>query len=217
MEQDFINWAKHKIEGITEVNKVAYGDQSDVYQISAISGNYYLKIANNLEKEKKHLEWLSGKISSPGVVAFTKIEDKDALLLSSVEGENLASFRNDWPKEKIVIELAKALKKFHLIDTKDCPFIDKNGGNILIHGDACLPNFIFKDGELSGFIDLGDMRVGNPEVDLAASVWSLQRNLGKGLGLQFLKEYGIENATDEMVEKLHLCYENMQEEWGLSK
>ena len=78
-----------------------------------------------------------------------------------------------------------------------------------------LSNFIFQNDNFSGYIDLGDMRIDSPEVDLAAVVWSLQYNLGSGHGLNFLKKYGLKNATEELVEKLRLQYEDMQREWGL--
>ena len=73
---------------------------------------------------------------------------------------------------------------------------------IVTRGDACLPNFLYQGGGLSGYVDVGDMTIGEPEVDLAAAVWSLQYNLGPGYGLNFLREYGRQDADDEDVERL---------------
>lgn len=86
---------------------------------------------------------------------------------------------------------------------------------MLVHGDACLPNFIFQGEKFSGYIDLGDLMVAKPEIDFAAAIWSLQYNLGPGHGKRFLEKYGVQNVTDEMVEKLRLQYEDTQKEWGL--
>ena len=47
---------------------------------------------------------------------------------------------------------------------------------VLIHGDACLPNLIVKDSRLAGFIDLGNGGLGDRHVDLFWAVWSLWFN-----------------------------------------
>ncbi len=81
-------------------------------------------------------------------------------------------------------------------------------GSVLVHGDACLPNFLFSAEQLSGYIDVGNMALGEPEVDLAAAVWSLQYNLGHGYGLEFLSKYGVEQPDEEEVERLRQLYES---------
>ena len=78
--------------------------------------------------------------------------------------------------------LASALRAFHSVSAEDCPFEAYVPGESLVHGDACLPNIIVGDDGSNGYIDLGDMGVGDVEVDLSAAVWSLQYNLGPGFG-----------------------------------
>lgn len=214
-EQKFINWAKEQLKGDITVTKEDYGDQSKVFKLRATSGNYFLKIGVELEKERKRLEWLNGKLPVPKVVGFTKIDDKDVLLLSAIEGKNLAALSKEWPAEKIVEKLVEALSQFHAVDAKNCPFGSFEVGKVLVHGDACLPNFIFQDDNFSGYIDLGDLMVASPEVDFSAAIWSLQYNLGAGYGRMFLEKYGVKTVTDELVEKLRLQYEDMQQKWGL--
>ncbi len=214
-EQKYIDWAKEQLHEVVDVVREDYGDQSKVFKLHAADGNYFLKVGNKLEKERDHLEWLQGKLPIPKVVGFTKIDDKDALLLSAIEGKNLAALSKEWPPEKVAEKLAEVLLKFHAVDPKNCPFGKFENGKVLVHGDACLPNFIFQGDNFSGYIDLGDLMVANPEADLCAAVWSLQYNLGAGYGGMFLRKYGIENVTDELVEKLRLKYEDMQKEWGL--
>lgn len=215
LEQKIIDWAETQLKTKTTVTKEEYGDQSKVFKFHAPSGNYFLKIGTGLEKEKERLEWLNGKLPVPRVVGFTKIDNKDALLLSAIEGKNLAALSKEWSAEKVVDNLAKALRQFHAVDVKNCPFGAFEPNKVLVHGDACLPNFIFQGDNFSGYIDLGDLMVASPEVDFSAAIWSLQYNLGAGYGAMFLKKYGVENVTDELVEKLRLKYVDMQEKWGI--
>ncbi|MGH7765611.1 MAG: phosphotransferase [Candidatus Dormibacteraceae bacterium] len=49
-------------------------------------------------------------------------------------------------------------------------------GNVLVHGDYCLPNVLIDAGELSAVVDVGRCGLGNPADDLAAGVWTLQYN-----------------------------------------
>ncbi len=216
MNNQFIEWAKEQLNSSDYViTKERHGDQSDVFRIGTPNGNYFLKIGTKLSKEKERLEWLNGKLPVPKVIGFKKIEDKETLLLSAIEGNNLAVLKKEWPEEKVINKLVEALKNFHAIKTTDCTFGNYEIGRVLVHGDACLPNFIFNGDKFSGYIDLGDMTIGDREIDFAVAIWSLDYNLGNGHGLEFLKKYGVENATEEMAEKLKLKYEDMQKEWGL--
>jgi aminoglycoside phosphotransferase len=91
-------------------------------------------------------------------------------------------------------------------EAADCPFGLKKRGNVLIHGDYCLPNVLVHDGKLSGLVDVGRSGLGNPEDDLAAGVWTLQYNFGKGFARQFLDGYGWPPMSDEAIEKLRRKY-----------
>jgi aminoglycoside phosphotransferase len=214
-EQKFIDWAKEQLHEVVDVVKEDYGDQSKVFKLHAKDGNYFLKVGTKLEKERDRLEWLQEKLPIPKVVGFKSMDNNSALLLSAVEGKNLAALAKEWPPEKVVDKLVEALKQFHAVDVKNCPFGNFEEGRVLVHGDACLPNFIFQGDNFSGYIDLGDLMVADKKVDFSAAIWSLQYNLGAGYGGMFLKKYGIENVSDEMVEKLRLQYEDMQKDWGL--
>ena len=215
MTEILINWAEGLLKSKVVITKEEYGDQSKVFRLQTSNGNYFVKIGKDLEKERARLEWLDGKLPVPKVVGFTTTDSDDALLLSAIEGKNLAALSKEWPAEKVVDKLVDALRQFHAIDAKECPFGTFESGGVLVHGDACLPNFIFQSEVFSGYIDLGDLMVASPEVDFSAAIWSLQYNLGPGYGRQFLEKYGVEDATDELVEKLRLQYEDMQKEWGL--
>ena len=48
---------------------------------------------------------------------------------------------------------------------------------VLLHGDYCLPNVIFKGWDLSAFIDVGNGGVGDRHVDIFWGAWTLNFNL----------------------------------------
>lgn len=216
ISQFFINWAKDLISNDATVNKEHHGDEGVVYKIDSKGGNYFLKIKINstFSKERERLVWFQGKLPVPRVVNFTDKDGAGAMLLTALEGKNLAALCKEWPVEKIIDKLADALHQFHKTDTQGWPFDKTDSKKILVHGDACLPNFIFNSDLFSGYIDLADAKLADPEIDLAAAIWSLQYNLGPGHGSEFLKKYGYHNTTEDMAEKLHLQYENYQQEHG---
>ncbi len=216
LEKYFLNWAEGLIEKIIKREKDAHGEEGVVYKIYTEKGNYFLKIKFNSTSSKEYdkLKWFKGKIPVPDVVGFKIKDNSKALLLTALEGKNLAVLCKEWPIEKVLEKLAEVLHRFHNTNTKDWPFDKQDQGKILVHGDACLPNFIFNGNLFSGYIDLGASELATPEIDLAAVIWSLQYNLGKGHGVEFLEKYGYKNATEEIVENLRLQYENYQKAHG---
>ncbi len=213
--KNIIDWAKKQLDEDVVVSKEVHGDRSDVYRLAVGNKSFFLKIGTDFSDEKERLGWLGGRLPVPETIDFIQIDDHDVLLLSGIKGKNLKILSKEWPAEKVVNKLAEALRAFHSTDITDCPFGVVKIGDVLIHGDASLPNFIFEGGEFSGYIDLGDVSIGNKEIDFAAAIWSLQYNLGSGYGKMFLERYGVRDVTEETVERLRLMYENMQDGWGL--
>jgi kanamycin kinase len=180
-----------------------------VYALSRKNDRWFLKLGAKLQAERDRLDWLISRVPAPRVVGFETHEDRDALLTTAVAGRDLASVCGVWSGEEIAFRLADALRALHGASTEDCPFADDVDGPVLVHGDACLPNVLFHDnGDFSGFVDLGELRLGCLEVDLSAAVWSLQYNLGRGFGLPFLRRYGVQDADEETVEQMRLTYES---------
>ena len=152
--EQFIDWVKKQLGSDAIVTREIHGNQSNVFKVEASKGNYFLKIGIKLKNEKERLEWLRGKLPVPEVVGFIRIEDKEALLLTAIEGNNLAILKKEWLPEKVIDKLVEVIKKFHSVSTESCPFGVFESGRVLVHGDACLPNFIFKDEDFSGYIDI---------------------------------------------------------------
>ena len=69
----------------------------------------------------------------------------------------------------------------------------------LIHGDACLPNMIQKDGAFRSFIDVSMGGIGDRHIDLYWAIWSLQYNFKtNAYADEFLDDYGRECVSKDM-------------------
>lgn len=70
----------------------------------------------------------------------------------------------------------------------------------LIHGDACLPNAIARNGHFHTFIDLALAGAGDRHIDLYWALWSLQFNLKTEQYTDyFLDAYGRKNVILDML------------------
>lgn len=215
-QEYFISWAKNLIDGSAALAKEPHGDEGVVYQLQASKGNYFLKLkrGSDFSSEIERLGWLKNKLPVPEVVDSIVKDDIGALLLTAIEGRNLAALSKQWSAEKVIDELVRVLHAFHATDPSGWPFDTVKDGMVLVHGDACLPNFIFSEEKFGGYIDLGEATLAHPEIDLRAAIWSLQYNLGAGHGVKFLEKYGYQDATEERAQQLRLEYENYQKAHG---
>jgi kanamycin kinase len=62
---------------------------------------------------------------------------------------------------------------------------------VVCHRDYCVPNVLFEDGRLSGYLDLVRLGVADRWADLAVATWSITWDLGPGWEDLFLAAYGI--------------------------
>ena len=62
---------------------------------------------------------------------------------------------------------------------------------VVYHEDYWVPNILFDNNRLQGFVDIGKLGMADVWWDLAVANWSLEWNLGKGWEELFLEEYGI--------------------------
>jgi kanamycin kinase len=206
-----LDWATLILGQKVNERRVRSGNESQVFELATDTEKWFLKIDHRgLRQEAERLTWLNGRLAAPSVVGHADSPTgEEGLLLTALPGADLAHLSESWEPELVISRLSYALHLVHAFDARDWPFGGAgHPGQVLTHGDACLPNFLFKeDGTLSGFIDVGAMRLGDPVVDLSAAVWSLDFNLGPGHGVSFLREYGISHADDAMAEELRIMYE----------
>jgi len=187
--------------------------------------NYgYIKISADVERltsEKDRCLWLENRVIAPQVLDFGKylchdenIPSRAFLLTSEVKGLPLCdeSFLRD--PRRLIFLLSEAITVFHAVDATDCPFLaeecpkyfdnhenaektEKAERSPLCHGDFCLPNVLY-DGRDLGFVDLGGMGKGDPWLDYAWALWSLDYNLKtKSFRPALLKALGIEFDEDK--------------------
>ena len=160
-----------------------------------IENEYIMKVSkevSRLEEEYQKDIWFSTKLPTPKPIKFI-VEDGEAYYLREcIDGENLCGQKYLTNPNLLIKLLKEALDIFHGIDSKDCPFV-VGDGDILIHGDFCLPNILVKNDKVVGFVDLGDAGVGDVWCDYAWCIWSFEYNLKtKKYTKDLLEVLGIE-------------------------
>lgn len=147
-----------------------------------VGDEYILKVSDNRERllrERAANDFLTGKVGVSKTVQFAEEGGYAFYLKTMLEGDALVEKKYLRDPEELVRLLARAMKMFHGVDAAGCPLRNPDSqGNCLIHGDFCLPNILVKNGEITGFIDTEAAGVGDPWMDYAWCIWSLEYNLG---------------------------------------
>jgi aminoglycoside phosphotransferase len=177
-----------------------------VWRLSGDRGAVYVKRAADLAGERDRLEWLKGRLPVPEVLGFFRAAGDDWLMTREVPGVPLYHRSISWSPSRATRLFGEILRGIHATDATGCPFRTGKRGDILIHGDYCLPNVLVADGRLTGLIDVGRTGLGDPRLDLAAGVWTLQYNFGPGHAREFLDAYGAPPMTDQEIERLRRTY-----------
>ncbi len=81
---------------------------------------------------------------------------------------------------------------------------------VLSHGDFCLPNVLLKNGKVSGFIDCGDMAIGDKWKDIALCYRSLKHNFDGTVGGKVYPDFNPDLLFDALGiepdwEKIRYC------------
>jgi aminoglycoside phosphotransferase len=142
----------------------------------------------------------------PEAIGFFHELGDDWLISREVRGVPMYHASVGWAPDRVAATLGEILRGLHATDASGCPFGEKKPGHVLVHGDYCLPNVLVEDGKLSGLVDVGLAGLGNPEIDLAAGVWTLQYNYGRGFARTFLDAYAWPPMSDAAIEKLRRRY-----------
>lgn len=69
---------------------------------------------------------------------------------------------------------------------------------VLSHGDFCLPNIFIKDGQISGFIDLGKTGIGDKWRDIALLYRSLKHNFDGTFGGRIYSDFDPDMLFEEL-------------------
>jgi aminoglycoside phosphotransferase len=177
-----------------------------VWRLSGDHGAVFVKRAASLAAERDRLDWFAGRWPVPALIGFFHETGDDWLVTRALEGVPMFHASLDWSPDRVAGELGAILRGLHATEATGCPFGIRKAGHILAHGDYCLPNVLVHEGKLSGLVDVGGAGLASPEVDLAAGVWTLQYNYGKGFARTFLDAYGWPPMTDSAIEKLRRKY-----------
>jgi aminoglycoside phosphotransferase len=177
-----------------------------VWRLAGESGAVYVKRAAELSGERDRLAWLRGRLPVPEIVGFFHVVGDDWLMTREVPGVPLYHASVGFSPERVARVFGEILRDLHSTDATDCPFGVRKRGHLLVHGDYCLPNVLVSRGTLSGLIDVGGTGLGDPRQDLAAGIWTLQYNFGKGFARDFLDAYGAPAMTDQEIERLRRKY-----------
>jgi kanamycin kinase len=177
-----------------------------VWRVGAGGRSVFVKRAADLGPERDRLQWLRGRWPVPEAIGFFHEMGDDWLVTRELRGVPIhLAFQGSQPGA-VAKTLGEILRGLHATRTDDCPFGTRKPGNVLIHGDYCLPNVLVEDAKLSALVDVGLAGLGNPEIDLAAGVWTLQYNYGPGHARTFLDAYGWPPMSDQAIEKLRRKY-----------
>jgi len=177
-----------------------------VWRLSGVRGAVYVKRAAELAGERDRLEWLQGRLPVPEVLGFFRAAGDEWLMTREIPGVPLYHRSVRLAPSRVARVFGEILRGIHETDATGCPFGVAKRGNVLIHGDYCLPNVLVADGALSGLIDVGRTGLGDPRTDLAAGVWTLQYNFGPGHAREFLDAYGSAAMTEPEIERLRRKY-----------
>ena len=183
-------------------------------------GGVYIKSAptGSLKEEADMTAFFHSRQLGAEVLTYLSLE-QDWLVTRAVPGEDcLHSEYLDNP-ERLSETLGKLLRQLHETDIKGCPYSERNRtryahipaelrqkypdlltGQVLLHGDYCLPNVILHNWQFSGFIDVDSSGIGDRHIDLYWGCWSILYNLKEERWCsRFLDAYGREDVATETL------------------
>ena len=164
----------------------------------------------DLDRERRRLEWISGRHPAPRVLSFGEDAAAQWLVTAALPGD--CAVGDTWRarRSEAIQAIAMGLRAIHSVDIHDFPsdwtaevwvgqdppplaprpsIIDP----VLVHGDACAPNTLISPaGVWTGNVDFGDLAIGDRWADLAIASLSLDWNFGEGHQQEFFDAYGIQ-------------------------
>lgn len=165
-----------------------------------VGNKFILKVSNNVSRLQEEYQkdlWISNYLSSIKPVTFIIENTKAYYLRDYIDGENLCLDKYINNPKLLIDLLVQGLNILHNIKIDDNSYVINPNYHTFVHGDYCLPNILVKDDQVVGFVDLGDSGIGDPWMDYAWCIWSLEYNLKTDkytnlllskLGIEFNKE-----------------------------
>lgn len=190
-------------------------------------GSMHLKVgpAGTLERSAVMQDYFHRKGLSSALCEYTRHDGQDWLLTETVQGVPAydPSLRENMPR--LARRLGEIVRSLHETFGEACPYIDVNAraldayekeygrafegdtsllkNDVLVHGDACLPNIFMDRERFYGFVDLGDAGLGDRHFDLYWTAWSMRYNFKTDeYEDDFLDAYG-RDVVD--ADRLELC------------
>jgi aminoglycoside phosphotransferase len=97
----------------------------------------YLKVSSHkaqypVRNDYERLNWLSGRILVPEILAYEESETQQFLLMAELKG--IFPFHDDldWSPQERITFLAQAARKFHALSIEDCPFRNTIEGQLAV-------------------------------------------------------------------------------------
>lgn len=187
--------------------------------------------------EDARMRWAGRWLPVPEVLDGGTDGQVDWLVTAALPGQPVSEPGSAADIERLVVLLARGLRRFHAAPVAACPFdftvelaiahararvegglvdsvedfhpehahlspraalaelerLRPAGEDLVVcHGDYCPPNVLVADGQVAGFVDLGELGVADRWWDLAVGSWSVTWNFGSGWERVFLDAYGVE-------------------------
>lgn len=190
-------------------------------------GDMHLKVGpvGTLERSAAMQDYFHRKGLSSALFEYARHGGQDWLLMETVHGVPAydPSLREDMPR--LARQLGEIIRLLHETSVDNCPYADVNDRmldayekecgyvfrgdasllkkDVLLHGDACLPNIFMDRERFYGFVDLGDAGLGDRHFDLYWAAWSMRYNFKTAeYEDDFLDAYG-RDVID--ADRLELC------------
>lgn len=147
-----------------------------------------------LDAEADRLEWLAAtSVGCPDLVE----RGPGWFVTAELRGRDAAQA---WPQEQrlgVLDAMVEQLHHLHSLDAAGCPFptgypVDQQRDrHVVTHGDYCCPNVFVDPVTLrpTGVLDVGELGVGDPRIDLAAVMVTLAGGLNPQYGGRSAYEY----------------------------
>lgn len=174
----------------------------------------------DLPAEAGRLRWVSAYLPVPEVIDVGSNGTDHWLRTRAIPAESAAHPSNATDPARTVPAVARGLRRWHdALPVADCPYQWDVASRIasrpnaalladapsllaaasrmetdlvVCRGDACAPNFLVRNAEVVGYVDLGHVGVGDRWADLAPAMMSLEWNYGTGWDRSFVDSYEIE-------------------------